>query len=377
MTPGRESAGPRRIYVDRTHLRGHVTGIERVTLDLFAPERLAPHEVRAINSASLPGMVARQQVGLPLRALADPRALFVFPGFPPGVLCRVAAERCLLYVHDTFLLTRPQDLSLRTRIYMSPGFALALCWCRNLFVNSRTTGEAVRAHCLPDARIALLRPGVRDVFGLADGLGPARYEPGAPLRLLMIGTIEPRKDYPAALALTEALVRLGVPAELHVVGRAGWGRHPFLDHPPPFLHLHGYVTDAALRDLVGRCHLMLTTSKAEGLGLPLLEVQHGGVPVVAPDGAVFREVLAGSGLHIRPGAPDEAASGLAAWAASGGLTRAGPASRANVARWNALAEADAGRLRRFLAGEPGAYAEPDARIAVSGASCAQADAGSA
>ncbi|MDP4005934.1 glycosyltransferase [Methylobacterium sp. NEAU K] len=353
----------RRIYLDQTHLRSHVTGIERITLDLFAPGRLAPHEVRPITSGSLPGMIAQQQLGLPLRALLDRGALFLFPGFPPGPLCAVAAERCLLYVHDTFLLDRPEDLSLRSRIYLSPSFASALRWCPNLFVNSRTTGEAVRAVCARRARIALLRPAVRDAFGLGDLPGPATYVPGVPLRLLAIGTIEPRKDYSAALALTAALNRAGVPAELHLVGRVGWGRHPFLDAPPPYLHLHGYVSDAELRSLAGSCHLLLSTSKAEGLGLPLLEVQHGGLPVVAPDAAVFREVLGSSGLLIRPEAPDAAAAALTTWIAGGGLARAAGASRANVARWNADAAEDERRFGRFLAGDPAAYEAAGSTIA--------------
>lgn len=347
----------RRIYVDRTHLRAHVTGIERVTLDLFAPERLAPHAVHAVTSRNLPGMIAEQQLGLPLRALRDREALFLFPGFPPAPLCALAASRCLVYVHDTFLLTRPEDLSLRSRLYLSPGFALAMRWARHLFVNSRATGEALRAHCAPQARIALLRPGVRDVFGLGSLPGPAAYAPGAPLRLLALGTIEPRKDYPAALALTEALNHAGCPAELHLVGRVAWGRHPFVADPPPYLRLHGYLPDGALRRLAGECHLLLSTSKAEGLGLPLLEVQHGGLPVVAPDGPVFREVLGASGLLIRTETPGPSAAALAAWVAAGGLARAARDSRANVARWNALAAGDAVRFARYLAGDPDAYAE--------------------
>jgi glycosyltransferase involved in cell wall biosynthesis len=352
-----------RIYLDQTHLRGHVTGIERVTVDLFAPDRLAPHDVRPVIAGSLPGMIAAQHLGLPLRALRDRDALVLFPGFPPSPLCALAAERCLLYVHDTFLLTRKEDLSLRSRIYMSPSFFLALRWCPNLFVNSRTTGEAVRPLCAKRARVALLRPAVRDAFGLGDLPGPAAYAPGAPLRLLAIGTIEPRKNYPAALALTAALIRAGIPAELHLVGRVGWGDHAFLDSPPPFLHRYGYLADAELRALAGTCHLLVSTSKAEGLGLPLLEVQHGGLPVAAPDDPVFREVLGDSGLLIRPEDPERSAALVAGWI-RGDLRRAAAASRANVGRWNAAAAGDGQRFRRFLAGDRSAYAALESIVAL-------------
>lgn len=352
----------RDLFVDQTHVRGHLTGIERVALDLFAPDRLAPHRVHPLRARNLPAMIAAQQLGLPLRALRRREALLVLPGFPPGPLCALLGERALIYVHDTFLLDRPDDLSWKSRLYMSPSFALAMRWGRRFLVNSKTTGQALRRRCAPDALVALLRPGVRDVFGLSGLAGPAPYRPGETLRLLAIGTIEPRKDYPAAIALVAALNHLGLRAELNVVGRVGWGRHPFLADPPPFLTCHGYVDDTALRTLAGGSHLLLSTSKDEGLGLPLLEIQHGGLPVVAPDGPVFREVLGDSGFLIRPEAPDAAAAALAAWIARGGLAAAAGAACANVARWNDLAEADAARFRDFLERGPAAYTRTGAML---------------
>ncbi|MCJ2012925.1 glycosyltransferase [Methylobacterium sp. J-076] len=350
------------IYVDGTHLRGRVTGIERVTLDLFSAESLAPHDVRPVVSRSLPGMIARQQVGIPLKTWRDPQALFVFPGFPPGPLCAPAAARCLLYIHDTFLLSRPEDLSLRSRVYLSPAFALAMRWGRNLFVNSRTTGEDLRRYCAPEAGVFLLRPPVRDVFTLSRRVGPGIWKPGGPLKLLAIGTVEPRKNYPASLAIVEALNSIGIPAELHLVGRSGWGRHAFLDSPPPYLHMHGYLADSQLQALAETCHALLSTSKAEGLGLPLLEVQHGGLPVIAPDAPVFREVLGRSGLLIHPDATDASARRIGAWVASEEFGAALHAARDNVGRWNGLAATDAGRLLALLDGDPLAYAGADAMI---------------
>ncbi|WP_430910344.1 glycosyltransferase [Methylobacterium sp. sgz302541] len=346
---------PRRIYVDQSHVRGHITGIERVALDLFAPERLAPHEVVPFRSGGVPRMILDQQLTLPAKALAERDALFIYPGFPPGPLSALMGERCLFYVHDTFLLSRPQDLNWKSRAYMTPGFALAMRYARRIFTNSFTTGADIRRYCSPDAMVALLRPAVADVFGLAGSSGAAPYREGEPLRILAIGTIEPRKDYPASIALVDALNRAGIPAELHIVGRVGWGRHDFLASPPPFLTVHGYIGDDALRRLAETCHLLLSTSKAEGLGLPLLEVQHGGLPVVAPEADIFAEVLGASALFIRPGEPEAAARAVAEAARSGDLARRAALSRPNVTQWNALCAADAGRFRDFVRSGPSAY----------------------
>jgi len=355
--------GPTRIYVDHTHLRGPVTGIERVAIDLFGADTLRPHPVVPVRSASLARMILAQQIGLPLRAALDRQSLAIFPGFPPGLLATLLGRRCIAYIHDTFLLTRPQDLSWKSRLYMAPSFAFAMRFGRCFFVNSRTTGLAVRAVCARDALVAPLRPAVRDVFNLADLPPTPAIQPGGPLRILSIGTIEPRKDYPAAIAIVAALNAAGVKAELHVVGRVGWGRHDFLQAPPSFLTLHGYLDDAALRRLTERCHLLLSTSKAEGLGLPLLEVQHGGLPIVAPHGPVFAEVLGESGLFIDPANPDAAAAAIRDWVFGPDFAAVPAASRANVRRWNALAATDAARFARFLEIGAPAYADQENTIA--------------
>ena len=38
------------IYVDHTHLGRHVTGLERITLELFSPAALAPLEIVPVTA---------------------------------------------------------------------------------------------------------------------------------------------------------------------------------------------------------------------------------------------------------------------------------------------------------------------------------------
>jgi glycosyltransferase involved in cell wall biosynthesis len=345
----------RRIVIDETHLRRYVTGLERVTIELFSDSLFASKlptqcRIERVYSHNLPSMLFAQLVRLPLRALFDRDSLMVFPGFPPCPLALVARDRCAIYIHDTFLLTRTADLNWRAWIYMRPMFAAALRHGRVFFCNSEATARSVREYCPPQARISLLRPPVRDVFGIASlPVAPAPM----PLRILAIGTIEPRKNYPAAIAIVQALNAAGIAAELHIVGRRGWGRHDYLDDAPPFVKIHGYIDDAALRELVAICHVFLSTSFAEGLGLPLLEIQHGGLPVVAPTDPTFTEVLGESGILIDPKDPASAADKIASIALSPDrLAAARLRSRFNVARWNDLAARDAERFRSFIADGP-------------------------
>ena len=121
------------------------------------------------------------------------------------------------------------------------------------------------------------------------------------LRIVSIGTIEPRKNFPAAVKICAALSRrLGREVELHIIGRVGWGVDINSLRQPNVI-LHGYVEDARARTIIEASDLLLCTSRAEGLCLPLIEAQYSGMPVVAPNERVFREVLGVSGILLEFG----------------------------------------------------------------------------
>ena len=53
------------VYVDHTHLGRHVTGLERITLELFSLEALAPLDVTPVTARGTGLMIATQTFGLP------------------------------------------------------------------------------------------------------------------------------------------------------------------------------------------------------------------------------------------------------------------------------------------------------------------------
>ena len=167
------------IYVDHTHLGRHVTGLERITLELFPPEALAPLDVVPVTAQGTRQMVTTQTLGLPMR-LAASSSILLCPGFPPSPLLRPFASRVLPYIHDDFPDVRGRPTSTRrARLYMAAPFKLALRHYPRFLANSSDTRRKLAAHCRPDAEITLYRPPVRNVFGLDP---EARAEREAPSR---------------------------------------------------------------------------------------------------------------------------------------------------------------------------------------------------
>lgn len=329
---------PSTIFIDHTHCGRHVTGLERITLELFSQAALAPLHVQPIKAVTRAGMMTRQLFDLPSRLALDPAALLICPGFPPSPLASLFGARVLPYIHDLFLLTRPQDLNIRARLAMRLPFALAVRRLPRFLVNSMTTAAELRGFCRGDAEIIPYRPEVRNIFGLTNAPRPARRSFGP--KLIALGTLEPRKNLAAAAAILTALRHQNHPqASLDIVGRAGWGVDCAALAGVPGITLHGYQPLERVRELIMGADALISTSHDEGLGLPLLEAQYAGLQIIAPDKPVFREVLGESGLFIDPAAADISAATLAARLTDDPAKHA-EAAGTNLRRWNHLAASD-------------------------------------
>ena len=297
------------LRIDYTHTGRRKTGIERITQELFSAKALADIPVKYFKPrAGRISAVLLQMLAVPLSALFRPWDVFIFPGFPPSPLMALLPKRCVLYIHDVFLLTRRSSLNFAAKAYLAPLFAFAMKSFKYFFVNSQTTGRALRAVCRKDAHILIYRPQIRNVFDLSVRNRCRRASEPDVMRVAAIGTVEPRKNYIASANICAALSSSrGGRVELNIIGRPGWGSDWSELLRRSGVILHGALSDVQVRDVIESADIFICSSHDEGLGLPLLEVQYGGLPTVAPDQDVFREVLGDFGIYIDPNDFDAAA----------------------------------------------------------------------
>lgn len=71
-----------------------------------------------------------------------------------------------------------------------------------------------------------------------------------------------------------------------------------------------YPTDAEMRDLMCKAAVFIFPSLMEGFGFPIVEAQAFGVPVVASDTRIFREVGGDAFLRVSPLDPSSIATGV-------------------------------------------------------------------
>ena len=113
---------------------------------------------------------------------------------------------------------------------------------------------------------------------------------------LMVGTLEPRKGHLQALIAFEQLWDEGNDVNLVIVGKHGWN----VDLQTELIRTSRQLgtrlfwvsraTDAFLQTIYRRATCLIAASEGEGFGLPLVEAAVHGIPAIARDIPVFREV---------------------------------------------------------------------------------------
>ena len=113
---------------------------------------------------------------------------------------------------------------------------------------------------------------------------------------LMVSTIEPRKNHAYLLDAFERLWARGVEARLCIIGKVGWKSEELIgriQHHPELnrrLFIFNRLNDSGLEYAYAHARALVFPSHAEGFGLPLVEAMQRGVPVMASDIPVFREI---------------------------------------------------------------------------------------
>lgn len=142
--------------------------------------------------------------------------------------------------------------------------------------------------------------------------------------VLAVGTVEPRKGY---VELLDAMTfywnhNLDSKTGLLVIGRRGWKTDPLQrwlrGHPEHGKRLMWLdeATDELLAEIYPRAAGLVAASHGEGFGLPLIEAYAHGLPVLARDLPVFREIGRDDFDYFTDDAPHALSERLDAWLSS-------------------------------------------------------------
>ncbi|KVK77466.1 glycosyl transferase family 1 [Burkholderia cepacia] len=136
---------------------------------------------------------------------------------------------------------------------------------------------------------------------------------------LMVGTLEPRKGHAQILDAFERLWQEGRQVNLVLVGKQGW----LVGDLIPRLKGHRElgrrlfwlesISDEYLEAVYAASSCLIAGSYGEGFGLPLIEAAQHGIPIMARDIPVFREVAGNHAYYFSSETGQDLADEINAW----------------------------------------------------------------
>lgn len=155
--------------------------------------------------------------------------------------------------------------------------------------------------------------------GIPENAAPLLKRLGQAPSFLMVGTVEPRKGHMQVLKAFEHLWATGRAATLVIVGKRGW----MVDELCQRMETHeelgknlfwlSKASDELLEQLYSRSTCLIAGSEGEGFGLPIIEAGQRGLPVIARDIPVFREVAGDHAFYFTQTRPDALAREIDTW----------------------------------------------------------------
>jgi glycosyltransferase involved in cell wall biosynthesis len=213
-----------------------------------------------------------------------------------GPMIRRLGLQAVFLIHDLIPITHPEFCRPGERRRHGVRIRTALEHGAGLITNSQATLQQITDHAeqisipMPKIVAARLAPGLRRC--------PPGARPCEAPYFLVLGTIEPRKNHYMLLQLWRRLIeQMGAQApRLMIVGRRGWEIEHVVDLLERCEPLRDFVieypacADSDLNTYLHHARALLYPSMVEGYGLPIIEALALGVPVIASNLPVFREV---------------------------------------------------------------------------------------
>lgn len=229
----------------------------------------------------------------------------------PSLAIPPSAAPLVVTVNDVAFLRHPEAFTPHGVRFHEKGLAIARREAAVVIVPSAFTRDELvwegfdrdRIHCVP---LAVRAP---DHTPSADACRQLRRRGVRGPYLLVVGTVEPRKDHATLVAAFEIVRARHPELSLVVAGASGWlARDAASALARPGVVVLGRVSDAEIDLLYRRAEVVLNGSIYEGFGLAVLEALARGCAVVVTDIPPHVEVVADAARLFAPGDVDALAT---------------------------------------------------------------------
>lgn len=241
--------------------------------------------------------------------------------FVPAHVVPLAHPRTVVTIHDLGYRAFPGAHPWRSRQYLDWSTRWSAAVARRIIVPSAATARDLHAaYGTPHDKITVIphgyHPRFRPLPANAVASGLVRLGLTQPY-ILVVGTLQPRKNLARTLAAFEQLCAQGLPHRLVLVGQRGWLADPIFasiarQSSPAYgrIDITGYLPDDDLPLVFNGASALAFPSLYEGFGLPALEAMACGTPVLTSNTTSLPEVVGDAALTVDPLDSNAIAEGL-------------------------------------------------------------------
>jgi len=207
----------------------------------------------------------------------------------------------VLVIHDLAFEHFPKDLSISNRWYYKyfmPLFARKAS--KIATVSLATKLDIIDQYNIPSDKIEVVG------LGLNEGFERPKETLESEDYFLHIGTIQPRKNIVRLLQAFEAYkVQTGNATKLIFIGGKGWKDRRIYDYLDTMrfkeeVVFEGYLTNQEISQKLQKAIALLCVSYFEGFGMPVIEAQQSGCPVICSNISSLPEAAGGGALLVDP-----------------------------------------------------------------------------
>jgi glycosyltransferase involved in cell wall biosynthesis len=226
-----------------------------------------------------------------------PDVLFI----PAHIVPIIHPRKTIVTVHGLEYEIFPEAYSFWERLYMRLSIRFSVAAASTVVaVSENTKRDIVRLYRVPEEKISVVHEGYARVTSHESRVTKKERNP----YLLFIGRLEERKNIIRIIEAFEILKeQYRIPHELVLAGKSGFGyekiRYKIQDTRYKIREI-GYVTEEEKWELLRNADVFLFPTLYEGFGLPVLEAQVAGVPVVTSNTSSLPEVAGAGAAYCDP-----------------------------------------------------------------------------
>lgn len=301
----------RNVAINGRFLTQSMSGVQRVASEIAI--RLA-NRIKGLRILCPPGPIKLASVAgnLPVEIVGSctghlweqfslPRALSRL-GHPILLnitgLSPIFYSRKALWIHDASLFDHPEWFGWSYRLYYNTFLPLAARRAAAVLTVSDFSRERLVAH-FPWIDPIVIHSGVQTP--------PPTVTAGPPEILFALGSLDARKNQEV---LPRILAHLDRKVKLRITGAAPGHLKSKIDLLDSRLEYTGYVRDEQLEQYFQEASIFIAPSLYEGFDLPPLEAMARGIPVIASDIPVHREILGNAAVLVDSRQPEEFARAI-------------------------------------------------------------------